>query len=287
MKTFGRWSLMSTLKEFQSSLFTGFYSDGEVGLQILIHLLEIIQWFGRSSRPPQLLPSDWVDTLEQWRLYLKIDKMVLVGFSVGGYIAAKYTIKYPHGVAHLILADPWGFAPIPEPIPSIAQYRTPFWIKYISLGSKYFDVWWMHIRLPGPIIGLEVLSRSMYADFIGKYVVLGVGGVDAFRKYMLYCNVGLPMGEAAYREIMSSIVYAKEPLHDKMHLIRKDIGVTYIYGESSFMPHLDLGDIFNARGFDDGIKVYEFPNSGHDVFLDRRVHFNNLVNEIAAKIIKL
>ena len=37
-----------------------------------------------------------------------IDKMVLVGHSMGGYLAAAYALKYPEHIKHLILVCPAG-----------------------------------------------------------------------------------------------------------------------------------------------------------------------------------
>ncbi|KIW22346.1 uncharacterized protein PV07_12243 [Cladophialophora immunda] len=78
---------------------------------------------GRSSRPPFKLKSktreaqiteaeDWfIDSLEEWRVKKKIDKMTLMGHSMGGYMAVCYALKYPGRLNKLILASPVG---IPE-----------------------------------------------------------------------------------------------------------------------------------------------------------------------------
>ena len=68
--------------------------------------------FGRSSRPdfsrePAQLEAQLVDSIEAWRKALAIDKFVLLGHSLGGYIATSYALKYPQPVVALLLADPW------------------------------------------------------------------------------------------------------------------------------------------------------------------------------------
>ncbi|RMZ79509.1 hypothetical protein DV737_g3348, partial [Chaetothyriales sp. CBS 132003] len=78
---------------------------------------------GRSSRPPFRIQAkardqqiaeaeDWfVDSLEEWRALNRIDKMTLLGHSMGGYMAVCYALKYPGRLNKLILASPVG---IPE-----------------------------------------------------------------------------------------------------------------------------------------------------------------------------
>ena len=78
---------------------------------------------GRSSRPPFRIHAkdkeskvreaeNWfVDALEEWRIKQGIDKMTLLGHSLGGYMAVCYALKYPGHLNKLILASPVG---IPE-----------------------------------------------------------------------------------------------------------------------------------------------------------------------------
>lgn len=56
--------------------------------------------FGRSSRPH--FPTDaakaeeqFVDSIEQWRQSLGLENMILLGHSLGGYLATSYAIQYP------------------------------------------------------------------------------------------------------------------------------------------------------------------------------------------------
>ena len=69
--------------------------------------------FGRSSRSqfstdPIEVENQFVESIEEWRKEMKLDKFVLLGHSFGGYLVTLYTLKYPKNVEKLILDDPWG-----------------------------------------------------------------------------------------------------------------------------------------------------------------------------------
>jgi pimeloyl-ACP methyl ester carboxylesterase len=70
--------------------------------------------FGRSSRPEEfsidhlVRETQFVESIEAWRKEMKLEKMILLGHSFGGYISAAYVIRYPKNVKGLILSSPWG-----------------------------------------------------------------------------------------------------------------------------------------------------------------------------------
>ncbi|WWC95304.1 hypothetical protein V866_002165 [Kwoniella sp. B9012] len=91
-----------------------------------------LDWLGMglSSRPsPSLLnsPSNtpipsrvsraehfFVSSLESWRESVGVEKMILVGHSLGGYLASAYSVRYPERVKGLILLSPAGIPHGPE-----------------------------------------------------------------------------------------------------------------------------------------------------------------------------
>lgn len=56
--------------------------------------------FGRSSRPtfpsdPDEAEDQFVSSIEQWREEMGIKDMILLGHSLGGFLATSYSIKHP------------------------------------------------------------------------------------------------------------------------------------------------------------------------------------------------
>lgn len=56
--------------------------------------------FGRSSRPrfdsdAEEVENQFVESIEEWRYALGLDKMILLGHNLGGFLAAAYSLKYP------------------------------------------------------------------------------------------------------------------------------------------------------------------------------------------------
>lgn len=56
--------------------------------------------FGRSSRPSfstdaLIAEKQLVKSVEEWRREMNINKMILLGHSMGGFIATSYSMDYP------------------------------------------------------------------------------------------------------------------------------------------------------------------------------------------------
>ena len=68
--------------------------------------------FGKSDKPfINYRIGTYVDYLDQFCKQLKIDRASLVGNSMGGWVAAAYTIAFPQRVERLVLVDAAGYAP--------------------------------------------------------------------------------------------------------------------------------------------------------------------------------
>lgn len=78
---------------------------------------------------------------------MQLENFVLLGHSMGGFLAASYAMQYPERVKHLILADPWGF---PEkPADAAAKANLPFWVKVIAFAVQPLNPLWA-VRVAGP-----------------------------------------------------------------------------------------------------------------------------------------
>ena len=98
--------------------------------------------FGRSSRPelstdPAEAEEQFVDSIEQWREKIGLEKFVLLGHSLGGFLATSYAIKHPSRVQHLILTDPWGF-PV-KPTEDNVSRHIPAWVKLLGAVLSPFN----------------------------------------------------------------------------------------------------------------------------------------------------
>lgn len=71
--------------------------------------------FGQSDKPlVNYHVGTYVDFLDKFLSELKVERATLVGNSLGGWIAALYTLRHPSKVERLVLVDAAGFAPPKE-----------------------------------------------------------------------------------------------------------------------------------------------------------------------------
>ncbi len=87
---------------------------------------------------------------------------MLLGHSLGGYLAAAYALKYPQRIHHLILADPWGFPEIPseEELSEMA----PKWVRTIAGALQKFN----------PLAGLRFVGPLGRFSYIHCLLAFGI-----------------------------------------------------------------------------------------------------------------
>uniref|UniRef100_A0A2M4BRM3 1-acylglycerol-3-phosphate O-acyltransferase ABHD5 n=1 Tax=Anopheles marajoara TaxID=58244 RepID=A0A2M4BRM3_9DIPT len=234
--------------------------------------------FGRSSRPnfasdALVVEKQLVKSIEDWRQEVNLKKMVLLGHSMGGFLAASYALSYPERLCHLILADPWGFPEKPKDFDSTVKIR--FWAKPIIALSKMLNPLWV-IRMAGPY-GASLVDRFR-ADIVQKFSPLISEGTY-ISGYIHQCNAQNPTGEAAFHAMMKDFGWAKNPMIKRIVDLKPTVPITMIYGAQSWVMRTGPIDTLKLMRPDSYVKVQLIENAGHHIYADDAPTFNRLVNE--------
>ena len=147
-----------------------------------LHTFDLLG-FGRSSRPtfgddPEIVEETFVNSIEDTRKELGLEKFILVGHSFGGYLAYAYAIKHPNQVKSLILADPWGFSE--KPADWDKTVSIPRWIRVIATILQPFNPLSV-IRIAGPfgmlilsLLFCKLVAREHFLTQNNKQFILGI-----------------------------------------------------------------------------------------------------------------
>ena len=112
--------------------------------------------FARSTRveftpDAEQCEQEFVNRIEKWREGVGLEKFILLGHSLGGFLSCAYAIRYPNRVRHLILDDPWGF-PLKPLTVDTSGIRTSRRVMYrvASVFARNFNPL-SPIRAAGPL----------------------------------------------------------------------------------------------------------------------------------------
>ncbi|XP_032681775.1 1-acylglycerol-3-phosphate O-acyltransferase ABHD5 isoform X1 [Odontomachus brunneus] len=236
--------------------------------------------FGRSSRPTfsnkaQEAENQLVLSVEEWRREMQLEKFILLGHSMGGFLAASYAMQYPQRVKHLILADPWGF---PEKPPdAAARVHIPFWVKAIAFAVQPLNPLWA-VRFAGPF-GQWLIEKTR-PDIVKKFSPL-LDDTTVISQYIHQCNAQTPSGEGAFHAMMRSFGWAKNPIVKRMDNLSNDIPITLLYGSRSWVDNTTGETIKEARP-SSYVNVQVITGAGHHVYADKSETFNKYVSEACA-----
>ncbi|XP_072396698.1 (Lyso)-N-acylphosphatidylethanolamine lipase-like isoform X1 [Diabrotica undecimpunctata] len=233
--------------------------------------------FGRSSRPSfsqfsKEAEKQMIRSIEEWRKELKLKDFILLGHSMGGFLAASYSISYPNRVKHLILADPWGFPERPREYNNI-----PLWIKTVVYVLKPFNPL-AGIRVAGPF-GPKLIN-TIRPDISKKYA-MALEDTNLIPEYIYQCNCQNPSGEGAYHAMMADFGWAKNPMVRRIDKLRQDLPITLLYGSRSWVDH-SAGEILKEKRVNSVFKLQVVSGAGHYVYADKPEAFNQIVLDACA-----
>ncbi|KAF5271289.1 hypothetical protein FQR65_LT05304 [Abscondita terminalis] len=230
--------------------------------------------FGRSSRPSfssdgEVAEQQLVKSIEEWRREMNLDKFILLGHSMGGFLAASYSLTYPERVQHLILADPWGF---PERQLDAQKRQIPWWFQVISYTMSPFNPL-AAIRAAGP--WGEWIINKVRPDIERKFSHF-ITENGLITQYLYQCNSQTPSGESAFHSMNGGFGWAKKPMVQRIDKLDRNVPITLIYGSRSWVDN-SVGEIIKEKLSDSYVQLQIISGAGHHVYADKPEVFNKYV----------
>ncbi|MFS7939339.1 putative 1-acylglycerol-3-phosphate O-acyltransferase [Helianthus anomalus] len=237
--------------------------------------------WGGSSRPDFTCTSTeeteawFIDSFEEWRKAKNLSNFILLGHSFGGYVAAKYALKHPEHVEHLILVGPAGFS-------SETEHKSERLTKFQETwkGAVLNHLWESNftpmkvVRGLGPF-GPNLVRRYTSARF-GEYSTgqrLTEDESKLLTDYVYHTLVAKASGELCLKHIFSFGAFARSPLLQRSSDWK--VPTTFIYGVQDWMDYLRADEA--RKNMSVPCEIIRVPQAGHFVFLDNAKGFHSAV----------
>ncbi|KAG8702038.1 hypothetical protein FRC08_003736 [Ceratobasidium sp. 394] len=236
--------------------------------------------------------SFFLDALEEWRQKMGIEKMSLIGHSLGAYLSTAYALRYPDRVNQLILLSPAGVPRDPnnteepsrelDPAPSHAGSATGTAVpatearvaalkaeqraakREESTFRKVATYLWEEGWSPFQI----VRSAMFYGPWlVGKYSGRRFDLTDEDKRdmhdYIWHITRAKGSGEYCISHLLAPGAHARRPLVDRVKDIK--VPITFVYGDHDWMDpkggRASLEALKRAGNF--GSRMYMIQNAGH------------------------
>jgi pimeloyl-ACP methyl ester carboxylesterase len=204
--------------------------------------------FGQSDKPPiNYRINTYVDFLDAFLKGLKIERASLVGNSMGGWVAAAYTIAHPEKVERLVLVDAAGFSFAPG-----------------------FDTGQLIKLNPSTREGMkELVSRVFY----NKLIFMS----DAFIDASMAARINAGDGHTI-RSITESIIRREDFLDNRLAAIKQPTLI--IWGREDGLLPLADGQRFQKEISNSQLIV--FDQCGHVPQIEKATDFNTALLKFLA-----
>jgi len=254
-----------------------------------VYALDMLGW-GLSSRPPFVTEENtvrsaekfFVESIEAWREANGLEKMILGGHSMGGYLSVAYAEKYPERVEKLILISPVGVPHVDEE--KEKQKWTNLPLRYRLMFGTVRTIWKMGTT-PGSFI--RFLSESRARGLVEGYVDRRLPAIEdpeektALSEY-LFTNSMLPgSGEYILNRVLKPGAYARDALVHRIPKLKVS-SISFLYGRHDWMDlsgGLEVQKLCEAITRDGGeapsVEVHEVDKAGHLLMLENWYEFNS------------
>jgi cardiolipin-specific phospholipase len=217
----------------------------------------------------------FVESLEAWRSENNIDRMILAGHSMGGYMSVAYCERYPERVERLLLLSPVGVPD--EQDPSVQERAAQFqssWRSRAFLGAfrSLFEM-----TTVGSVLRTlpEERSYGMAQSYVQRRLpeISDPEESSSVADYLYYNSVLPGSGEYFIHSVLTSRILAKKPLISRIPNLKVN-SVTFMYGTTDWMDLTGglntqrLCETLKAEGLDaPAVDVHLIPSAGHLLML--------------------
>ncbi|KFK29071.1 hypothetical protein AALP_AA7G084800 [Arabis alpina] len=237
--------------------------------------------WGGSSRPDFTCKSTeeteawFIDSFEEWRKSKNLSNFILLGHSFGGYVAAKYALKHPEHVQHLILVGSAGFSAESD---GNSEWLTKF--RATWKGALLNHLWESNFTPQKVVRGLGPWGRGLVNWYTSvrfgarsEGTVLTEEESRLLTDYVYHTLAAKASGELCLKYIFSFGALARKPLLQSASEWK--VPTTFIYGTNDWM---------NYKGAEEARKymkvpceIIRVPQGGHFVFIDNPTGFHSAV----------
>ncbi|KAG6582815.1 putative serine protease family S33 [Phytophthora cinnamomi] len=243
----------------------------------------VVEWkgIGRSLRPKFKPKSSaeadefFVESLEEWRKELKLDKFILCGHSMGALYGTYYASKYASSLEHVILVSPAGV------------HASSLTHSELPLGRRI--AYALHLTPMSAARGMGPLGPRLVHWMVKKRVswtppsnAIRMGELD-FELFAKYCyhNWALKASGdiAVHTHLHPGAAARGTPLSEIIVPEKWSLPVTFIYGGGpDWMPKEHGEAVVDRLQNSDCYSSFRVvPLSGHQVFMDNPSAFNRVL----------
>jgi len=217
---------------------------------------------------------------EEWRKQMKIEKMILIGHSMGGYLSTVYGLAHPDRIIRLILLSPVG---VPESPPDFEErfaarakedwkLRTAQWLWKSGTTPQQLvrNLEWLGVS---KWLTSSVVKRRF------KHLDLDTESLKAISGYLHSISVLPRSGEDCLVSILKFGAWAIFPLKHRIEESLK-VPTAFVYGDIDWMsPSTARTLARNSRLSKVISDVYVIPEGGHHMYLENPVDSNRVICE--------
>ena len=236
-----------------------------------------------SSCDPTQAEQYFVDALEAWRQNVGLETMVLIGHSVGGYLAVAYAERHPERCARLVLASPVG---VPEPPASLKP-----WQDSRPLVLRIVFALWRRGHSPFTLAKQLGQGRKMMTGYVTRRFADGQGWIPKpeLIEYLVrcvWCGGPHSAGGRVHSTLLApggvppdtqgELAYARKPIGGRI-LAPSMPNVACIYGEYDWMNWRNAKDVAVAAAAARPLALVRVAQATHQLMIDNPRGFADAV----------